>query len=62
MLARKYRNLHIYGCWWFCNNPSIITEITTMRLEMIGIYIYIDEVCWCLCVYVRNAFDLNGLQ
>lgn len=36
VLARKFRNLHIYGCWWFCNNPSIIQEITTMRLEMLG--------------------------
>jgi len=36
VLASKFRNLHIYGCWWFCNNPSIITEITTMRVEMLG--------------------------
>lgn len=36
VLATKFRNLHIYGCWWFCNNPSIIREITTMRLEMLG--------------------------
>lgn len=36
VLATKFRNLHIYGCWWFCNNPSIIKEITTMRLEMLG--------------------------
>ena len=36
VLASKFRNLHIYGCWWFCNNPSIIREITRMRLEMLG--------------------------
>ena len=36
VLATKFRNLHLYGCWWFCNNPSIIEEITTMRLEMLG--------------------------
>lgn len=36
VLATKFRNLHIYGCWWFCNNPSIIREITTMRIEMLG--------------------------
>lgn len=36
VLASKFRNLHIYGCWWFCNNPSIIKEITTMRIEMLG--------------------------
>ena len=36
VLANKFRNLHIYGCWWYCNNPSIIKEITQMRLEMLG--------------------------
>jgi hypothetical protein len=36
VLASKFRNLHIYGCWWFCNNPSLIREITTMRIEMLG--------------------------
>jgi len=36
VLASKFRNLHIYGCWWFCNNPSMIQEITTMRIEMLG--------------------------
>jgi hypothetical protein len=37
VLARKFRNLHIFGCWWFLNNPSLIEEITRMRLEMIGL-------------------------
>jgi hypothetical protein len=36
VLASKFRNLHLYGCWWFCNNPSIIKEITKMRVEMLG--------------------------
>jgi len=36
VLSRKFRNLHLYGCWWFCNNPSIIDEMTRMRLEMLG--------------------------
>ena len=36
VLASKFRNLHVYGCWWFCNNPSLIREITTMRIEMLG--------------------------
>ena len=35
--ARKFRNLHVFGCWWFLNNPSIIEEITRMRLELIGL-------------------------
>ncbi|HEV7401663.1 MAG TPA: glucuronate isomerase [Chthoniobacteraceae bacterium] len=35
--ARKFRNLHVFGCWWFLNNPSLIEEITRMRLELIGL-------------------------
>ena len=34
--ARKFANLHVYGCWWFCNNPSLIHTLTAMRLEMLG--------------------------
>lgn len=35
--ARKYRNLLIFGCWWFLNNPSIIYEITSLRFETLGL-------------------------
>ncbi len=35
--ARKFRNLHVFGCWWFLNNPSLIEEITRMRFELIGL-------------------------
>ncbi len=35
--ARKFRNLMVFGCWWFLNNPSLIEEITRMRLEMLGV-------------------------
>jgi len=34
--ARKFGNLHLFGCWWFCNDPSIIEEMTRMRLELLG--------------------------
>jgi hypothetical protein len=34
--ARKFRNLMPFGCWWFLNNPSIVSEITRERLEMLG--------------------------
>jgi hypothetical protein len=34
--ARKFGNLHLFGCWWFCNNPSIIEEMTRQRLELLG--------------------------
>ena len=34
--ARKFGNLHVFGCWWFCNNPSIVEEMTRQRLEMLG--------------------------
>src|SRR6185503_7470784 len=39
VLARKYRNLHLFGCWWFTNVPEIINEMTRMRLELIGLSI-----------------------
>ncbi len=35
--SRKFRNLLIFGCWWFLNNPSLIDEITRMRLELLGL-------------------------
>ncbi len=34
--ARKFRNLLLFGCWWFLNNPSLIEEMTRMRLELLG--------------------------
>ncbi|MEQ1765720.1 MAG: glucuronate isomerase [Pyrinomonadaceae bacterium] len=34
--ARKFSNLMPFGCWWFLNNPSIISEITSERLELLG--------------------------
>ncbi|HUO07353.1 MAG TPA: glucuronate isomerase [Phycisphaerae bacterium] len=34
--ARKFGNLMIFGCWWFLNNPSLIEEMTRMRIELLG--------------------------
>jgi hypothetical protein len=34
--ARKFSNLMPFGCWWFLNNPSTISEITRERLELLG--------------------------
>ncbi|HJQ31100.1 MAG TPA: hypothetical protein VJ866_02920 [Pyrinomonadaceae bacterium] len=34
--SRKFPNLLPFGCWWFLNNPSIISEITAERLELLG--------------------------
>jgi hypothetical protein len=34
--ARKFSNLMPFGCWWFLNNPSIVSEITQQRLELLG--------------------------
>ncbi|GMI04322.1 hypothetical protein TrVE_jg9455 [Triparma verrucosa] len=36
VLKGKFRNLHIYGCWWYVNQGSLIERITRMRLEMLG--------------------------
>jgi hypothetical protein len=35
--ARKFRNLHIFGCWWFTNVPYLVQEITRLRLELVGL-------------------------
>jgi hypothetical protein len=34
--ARKFSNLMPFGCWWFLNNPSIVSEITGERFELLG--------------------------
>ena len=34
--ARTFPNLMPFGCWWFLNNPSIVSEITRERLELLG--------------------------
>jgi hypothetical protein len=36
VLARKFGNLHLFGCWWFLNTPGFIEEMTRMRLELLG--------------------------
>jgi hypothetical protein len=37
VLARKFRNLHVFGCWWFTNVPYLIDEMTRMRTELLGL-------------------------
>jgi hypothetical protein len=37
VLARKFSNMMLFGCWWFLNNPSTVEEITRERLEMLGL-------------------------
>jgi hypothetical protein len=34
--ARKFHNLHVFGCWWFVNVPSLTEEITRLRVELLG--------------------------
>ncbi|MGE5558023.1 MAG: glucuronate isomerase [Bacillota bacterium] len=36
VMARKFRNIMPFGCWWFMNNPTIVKNLTAMRLEMLG--------------------------
>lgn len=35
--ARKFKNIVPFGCWWFINTPSLIREVTAMRLELLGL-------------------------
>jgi hypothetical protein len=37
VLARKFRNLHVFGCWWFTNIPLLIEEMTRLRMELLGL-------------------------
>lgn len=37
IVARKFKNLLIFGCWWYLNNPSIIREMTYERIETLGL-------------------------
>ena len=37
VLARKFRNLHVFGCWWFTNVPYLVDEITRLRAELLGL-------------------------
>jgi len=37
VLARKFRNLHIFGCWWFTNVPYLVDEMTRLRMELLGL-------------------------
>ncbi|MFD0620650.1 glucuronate isomerase [Paenibacillus sp. GCM10027629] len=36
VLARKFRNLTIFGCWWFLHTESMIREMTSFRTELLG--------------------------
>lgn len=37
VLARKFRNLMIFGCWWFLHIESMVKEMTELRLELLGL-------------------------
>ncbi len=37
VLARKFRNLHLFGCWWFTTIPHLVNEMTRLRLELLGL-------------------------
>jgi hypothetical protein len=43
VLARKFRNLHVFGCWWFTNVPTLVEEMTRMRLELIGLSVTLQH-------------------
>jgi len=36
VLATKFPSLHIFGCWWFMNTPSLMEDMTRMRIELLG--------------------------
>lgn len=36
VLARKFRNLMVFGCWWFLHIESMVEEMTRFRIELLG--------------------------
>ncbi|SFP60467.1 glucuronate isomerase [Salibacterium halotolerans] len=37
VLAQKFRNVMVFGCWWYLNTPQFMEEITQMRMSQLGI-------------------------
>ena len=37
VLARKFRNLHVFGCSWLAGVPSLMEEATRLRVELLGL-------------------------
>ena len=35
--ARKFRNLMAFGGWWFLSGPTLVREITRMRIDLLGL-------------------------
>lgn len=44
--SRKFRNLMIFGCWWYLNSPTLIDFMTKIRLEWLGTS-FIPQHCDC---------------
>ena len=36
MLASRFRNLHLWGCWWYSSLPSLREATDATRLELLG--------------------------
>ncbi|BBH24660.1 glucuronate isomerase [Paenibacillus baekrokdamisoli] len=36
VLSRKFRNITLFGCWWFLHTESMIRELTAFRVELLG--------------------------
>ena len=37
VLARKFRNLHVFGCPWLADVPSLMEEAARLRVELLGL-------------------------
>jgi hypothetical protein len=55
--ARKFNNLMPFGCWWFVNNPSIVSEITRERLEMLGLSFIPQHSDACVLEHLISKWD-----
>ncbi|MFD2613341.1 glucuronate isomerase [Paenibacillus gansuensis] len=46
VLSRKFRNITLFGCWWFLHTESMIQELTRFRTELLG-FSYIPQHSDC---------------
>ena len=60
--ARKFANHRLYGCWWFCNNPSLIHLNGTCGLFANCAYADVDAAHERMLDAAQFTFTLYSLK
>ena len=37
VIASRFRNVHLWGSWWYSSMPSVASEGARMRIELLGV-------------------------